>query len=48
MCRILLATARDEAISRRFGRDLRTWSSEASGRTKRMFSAILPEKITRS
>jgi hypothetical protein len=47
MCRILLAAARCEAISRRFGRGLRTCSSEAF-RTKRMFSAMLPEKITRS
>jgi hypothetical protein len=48
MCRVLLAAARGEAISRRFGRGLRTWSIEASGRTKRMFSEILPEKINRS
>jgi hypothetical protein len=48
MCRILLAAARGETISRRFGHGLRTWSSEASGRTKRMFSAMLPENITRS
>jgi hypothetical protein len=48
MCRILLAAARCEAISPRFGRGLRTCSSEASRRTKRMFSAMLPERITRS
>ena len=32
------AAARGEAISCRFGHGLRTWSTEASGRTKRMFS----------
>ena len=40
MCRILPA-ARGEAISCRFGHGLRTWSTEASGRTKRMLSAML-------
>ena len=43
MCRIL-AAARGEAISRRFGHGLRTWSIEASGRTKRMFS---PSRVAR-
>ena len=38
MSRILLPAARGEAISRRFGHGLRTWSIKASGRTKRMFS----------
>jgi len=48
MSRILLPAARGEAISCRFGHGLRTWSTEASGRTKRMFSAMLPERIIRS
>jgi hypothetical protein len=43
MCRIFLA-ARCEASSRRFGRGLRTCSSAACRRTKRMFSAMLPEE----
>jgi hypothetical protein len=44
MCRIFLAAARCEASSRRFGRGLRTCSSAACRRTKRMFSAMLPEE----
>ena len=34
----ILPAARGEAISRRFGHGLRTWSIKASGRTKRKFS----------
>jgi hypothetical protein len=48
MCGILPAATRGEAVSRRFGRGLRTSSIKASGRTKRMFSTMQPEKITRS
>jgi hypothetical protein len=48
MRRVLLQAARGEAISRRFGRGPRAWSSEASGRAKRMFSRILLEQIIRS